>query len=137
MERISRYNQNGYIAIMAISCEEPLSDDRIAKALPLSAAAFQILLSLGDGEQHGYSIIKEVEQSTGGRIRLGFTTLYRHLKQMRDDGWINEIDTDDPRRRSYRLTRRGRSVAQAEAARLTDALRLAKARRLLAADAKL
>lgn len=105
--------------------------------LPLSAAAFQILLSLGDGDQHGYSIIKEVEQSTGGRIRLGFTTLYRHLKQMRDQGWISEIDTGDPRRRSYRLTRRGRAVAQAEAERLTDALRLAKLRRFLPAETTL
>lgn len=104
---------------------------------PLSAAEFQILLALGDGEQHGYGIIKEVEDVTRGRIRLGFTTLYRHLKQMRSDGWIQEIDSGDPRRRSYRLTRRGRGVAQAEAARLTEVLRLAKARRLIPADVSL
>jgi DNA-binding PadR family transcriptional regulator len=104
---------------------------------PLTAVEFQILLCLGDGEQHGYSISKQVEESTGGSIRLGFTTLYRHLKQMRMEGWIQEIDSGDPRRRSYRLTRRGRSVVQAEAARLTEALRLAKARRLIAADVTL
>jgi DNA-binding PadR family transcriptional regulator len=103
-------------------------------ALPLSAAEFQILLSLGEGERHGYSIIKEVEQSTAGRIRLGFTTLYRHLKKMRTEGWITEIDTGDPRRRSYRLTRRGRIIAQAEAARLVEVVSLAKARRFLSAD---
>jgi DNA-binding PadR family transcriptional regulator len=95
------------------------------------------LLSLGEGEQHGYSIIKEVEELTAGRIRLGFTTLYRLLKQMRNEGWIQEIDAGDPRRRTYRLTRRGRSVVQAEAARLTEALRLAKARNLMPADATL
>src|SRR5579884_3020918 len=117
-----QYNHNGHITNMATSTRA------------LNPAEFQILLSLGEGEQHGYSIIKEVEESTGGRIRLGFTTLYRHLKQMREDGWIQEIDTGDPRRRSYRLTRRGRSVAQAEAARLSEALRLAKVRNLIASD---
>jgi DNA-binding PadR family transcriptional regulator len=116
------YNRNGYMTNTGITVR------------PLTAAEFQILLALGEGEQHGYGISKEVERSTAGSIRLGFTTLYRHLKQMRTEGWIQEIDSGDPRRRSYRLTRRGRSVVQAEAARLTEALRLAKERKLIAAD---
>jgi DNA-binding PadR family transcriptional regulator len=104
---------------------------------PLSAAEFQIMLSLADGERHGYSIIKEIEDATGGRMQIGFTTLYRHLKRMRTDGWITEIAGGDPRRRSYKLTRRGRTVAEAEASRLTEALRLAKARRLIPAHVRL
>ena len=111
-----------------------------SSALPLSSGVFHILLSLADGERHGYSISKEVEESTGGAIRLGPTTLYRYLRQMESDGWIEEldgIDPDDPRRRSYRLTTWGRRIAQAEALRLTESLRLAKARKLLPAGTTL
>ena len=102
--------------------------------LPLPTGVFHILLSLADGERHGYSISKEVELSTDGAVRLGPTSLYRHLKQLRNDGWIAELegsDPEDPRRRSYRLTPWGRRIAQAEAARLTQTVRLAKARSLL------
>ena len=46
--------------------------------LPLTQSAFHILLALADGERHGYSITKEVTESTQGKIRLGSGTLYRH-----------------------------------------------------------
>src|SRR5579872_1522894 len=97
-----------------------------AQALPLSSGAFHILLSLADGERHGYSISKEVEDATGGAVVLGPTTLYRYLRQMHDDGWIQELDVVDPndaRRRLYRLTPWGRRIAQAEALRLASDLR--------------
>jgi DNA-binding PadR family transcriptional regulator len=60
------------------------------------------------------------------------------LKQLLDDGWIDEVDRvdeNDPRRRYYRLTPRGKKAAQAEAARLANLVRLAKHRRLLPAGA--
>ena len=110
------------------------------EALPLSSCAFYILLSLAEGERHGYSISKEVEESTGGAIQFGPTTLYRYLRQMNADGWIEEldvIDPDDSRRRLYRLTPWGRRIAQAEAMRLMDSLRIAKSRKLLPAGATL
>jgi DNA-binding PadR family transcriptional regulator len=104
----------------------------------ISMSAFHILLALADRERHGYSITKEVEEETEGAVRLGPGTLYRMLKQLLDDGWIVEVeraDETDPRRRYYRLTPRGRRVAQAEAARLANLVRLARTRRLLPASA--
>lgn len=106
-----------------------------AALLPLGTAAFHILLALAEGDRHGYSISKEVENSTGGAETLGPGTLYRQLKQMLADGWIAETagDHEDPRRRNYRLTPWGRRIAQAEAARLESLVRLARSRRLLPA----
>jgi DNA-binding PadR family transcriptional regulator len=101
-------------------------------------SAFHILLALADGERHGYSIIKEVDEETEGAVRLGPGTLYRMLKQLLDDEWIIEVeheDESDPRRRYYRLTPRGRRIAQAEAARLANLVKLARTRRLLPSGA--
>ena len=112
----------------------------LEESLPLTAGIFHILLALAGGEQHGYSIIKEVESSSNGAVRLGPTTLYRYLHQLDADGWIEEADSDDendPRRRRYRLTKRGRHVAEAEAQRLTAVLRLAKSVQLLPANVRL
>jgi DNA-binding PadR family transcriptional regulator len=102
--------------------------------LPLPQSAFHILLALADGERHGYSITKEVAESTQGKIRLGSGTLYRQLKQMCTDGWIAEIERDDDDamgRRYYKLTQWGRRIAQSEAARLEELVQLARSRRLL------
>lgn len=102
--------------------------------LPLPQSAFHILLALADGERHGYSITKEVMESTSGQIRLGSGTLYRQLRQMSIDGWISEIERDDEDamgRRYYKLTAWGRRIAQAEAARLQSLVDLARSRRLL------
>jgi DNA-binding PadR family transcriptional regulator len=102
-------------------------------SLPLSASGFHILLTLADGERHGYAIAKEVEDATHGAIGLGPATLYRTIKQFLADGWIAEVDGDDERRRVYRLTPRGRKVAQAEAQRLEAVVKVARERRLLPA----
>ncbi len=106
----------------------------IRDALPLSAATFHILLALAGGERHGYGIIKEVEAQTDGTVKLGPGTLYRLVKQLQSDGWIAEVasdDDDDERRRYYRLSPRGRRIAQAEAQRLEELVRVARSRRLL------
>jgi DNA-binding PadR family transcriptional regulator len=111
------------------------SDPR--ELLPLGAATFYILLALAGGERHGYAIAKEVEEQTAGTVRLGPGTLYRTIKQLTADGWIAETDgTEDDereRRRTYRLTPRGRRIAQAEAQRLEDLVTVARTRRLLPA----
>ncbi len=106
--------------------------------LPLGNACFYILVALADSERHGYAIIKEVEETTRGTIKLGPGTLYRVIKQLVADGWIveTERDDDDTRRRTYGLTPWGRTIAKAEAARLSDLLRLAERRRLLPALAR-
>jgi DNA-binding PadR family transcriptional regulator len=105
--------------------------------LPLTQAAFHILLALSSGERHGYAIMQDVEAGTGGKVRLGPGTLYGSIKRMLADGLIVESgERPDPashaeRRRYYRLTRLGRRVAQAEARRLDDLVMAARARHLL------
>jgi DNA-binding PadR family transcriptional regulator len=105
--------------------------------LPLTPAVFHILLALAGGERHGYAIMQEVSASTHGQVRLGPGTLYRSIKQMLAAGLIEESDErpdrslDDERRRYYRLTSFGRRVAQAEAARRAELVRLAESKRLL------
>jgi DNA-binding PadR family transcriptional regulator len=104
--------------------------------IPLSPATLYILLALSDGDRHGYAIIKEIEAATDGDIRLLPGTLYRLIKQLVDDRWIIEVD-DDQRRRYYRLTPWGRQIAQAEVARLAGVMRMAHARKLDPAGAKI
>lgn len=105
--------------------------------LPLSLAAFHILLALSGGERHGYGIMQEATRNSEGKVNLGPGTLYRTIKRLLDDGLIEESeerpapDLDDERRHYYRLTPFGLSVARAEARRLADLVRLAQSRQLL------
>jgi DNA-binding PadR family transcriptional regulator len=103
-------------------------------------AALYVLLALGDGERHGYAIIKEIETVTQGALSILPGTLYRIVKQLVDDGWIAEAggtQAKDERRRYYRLTARGRKAAQAEVARMAMIVSLARARRLFPSGATL
>ena len=92
--------------------------------LPLRPVVFHVLLSLADGERHGYAIVQDIVERSNGAIRLEPGNLYRHLKSMLDDRLIEESERrpvpgkDDERRRYYRLTKLGRQAALAEAARL-------------------
>lgn len=100
--------------------------------LPLSAQQFQILLALVDVERHGYGIILEIADRTGGLMRLGTGTLYTALARLVEDGLIAEsprrpaAGDDDDRRRYYRLTPFGRAVLAAEADRLDALVRQAR-----------
>lgn len=103
---------------------------------PLPAAAFQILLSLAEGELHGYAIMREVEQQTNGRIRMGPGTLYGSIQTLLEGGMIEEVASASSsdlseRRRYYRLTRSGRSLARAEAERLAETVQVALAKGIL------
>jgi DNA-binding PadR family transcriptional regulator len=104
--------------------------------LPLPPAAFHILLALADEDRHGYAIIQDVANRTGGAIRLSAGTLYRTIQRMLEDGLIVEPrerpapEDDDERRRYYRLSPLGQAVAKAEARRLADLVRMARARGL-------
>jgi DNA-binding PadR family transcriptional regulator len=92
--------------------------------LPLSAQQFQILLALTDTDRHGYGIILDIEDRTGGAVRIGTGTLYTAIAGLLSDDLIAEARSradEDPRRKYYRLTPFGRTVLQAEASRL-DAL---------------
>ena len=107
---------------------------------PLPSVAFQILLSLADGDLHGYAIMRQVEEQTGGRLRLGPGTLYSSIQTLLEEKFIEEVvqvgETGAPpeRRRFYRLTGIGRKVARAEAEKLADTLRVARARKILKGD---
>jgi DNA-binding PadR family transcriptional regulator len=100
--------------------------------LPLTPALFHVLLSLADGEKHGYAILKEVELRTDGAVRMSTGTLYGIIKRLLADGMIRASAAgSDERRRAYRLTAFGRRVALAEAERLRDLVRSAHAKKLL------
>ena len=109
---------------------EPARPDAL---LPLPPAFFHILMALADEDRHGYGIIQEVLARTNGDVRLSPGTLYRSIQRMLDDDLIVEInerpapELDDERRRYYRITPFGRAVARAEANRLHDLVRLARA----------
>lgn len=102
-----------------------------APFLPLTPAAFHVLLALADGPKHGYSILKDVEERTSGDVRLSSGTLYGLIKRFLDDELIVEMRADDDRRRPYKLTTLGRDVAEAEAARLEGLVKAARSVRLL------
>jgi len=97
---------------------------------PLQAAAFHILVALADDDRHGYAIMREVSDRTGGKLKLNPGTLYTTIRRLLEQGLIVELDErpdeDDERRRYYRLTPLGRKTARAEAARLSDMVTLAR-----------
>jgi DNA-binding PadR family transcriptional regulator len=102
--------------------------------LPLTPIAFEILLALSEGDRHGYAILQEVERRVGSVLPLRTGTLYRALARLLDDGLIDHApghNAEDPRRRHYRITPRGRDVARAEARRLADQVAAARAKKLL------
>ena len=105
--------------------------------LPLKPIMFQILLVLGEGERHGYAIVKALEDEEGPGLDVDPGNLYRSLRTMLRLGLIAETDRrpdpelDDERRRYFAVTPFGRDVAQAEARRLEGLVRLARKQRLL------
>lgn len=103
--------------------------------LPLKSNWFHILLSLVGGEQHGYGIMQDVLERTGGRVRLWPATLYGSLRRLIKEGLIVESgerpapEFDDARRRYYKLTPLGQRVLDLESQRLKDLVRMIEARR--------
>ncbi len=93
--------------------------------LPLPSAVFQILVALADQERHGYGIMQDVAERSGGKFRLSPGTLYGSIKRMLEQELIEESDErpdpdlDDERRRYYRISNFGRRVAGAETERLS------------------
>ncbi|MEO6222319.1 MAG: helix-turn-helix transcriptional regulator [Vicinamibacterales bacterium] len=94
--------------------------------LPLSPQQFHILLSLAVQDRHGYGIILDVASRTADELRMGTGTLYTAIGRLVTLGLMEDTGVDDGRRRHYRLTRLGRAVLEAEAARLEALLRLAR-----------
>jgi DNA-binding PadR family transcriptional regulator len=110
------------------------------KLNPLPSAAFQILLSLAEEDLHGYGIMRQVAEQTAGRMRLGPGTLYSSIQALLEEKLIEEVNLREDaklgneRRRYYRLTSAGRKLARAEAERLADFLRVARAKKIFRGD---
>jgi DNA-binding PadR family transcriptional regulator len=108
--------------------------------LPLRSVDFLVLLMLGRGERHGYGIMQDVLAHTEGRTELEAGSLYRTIRRLADERLLEEAarrpaaESDNERRRYYRLTPFGRRVVAAEAARLRALVRLAESVRLLARE---
>lgn len=104
---------------------------------PLRPVEFEVLLVLTGGESHGYGIIKEAEERSGGANRIETGTLYRALRRLTSAGLVRPTDRrptpelDDERRRYFAITAFGREVAATEARRLASQLDVARARALL------
>lgn len=103
---------------------------------PLPSTAFQILLALADQELHGYGIMRQVAEQTDDRVRLGPATLYGSIQALLEAEFIEEVDAPanrepDERRRYYRITSTGRKIARTEAERMVEALRIARAKKIL------
>ena len=108
-------------------------------AAALTPAVFHIMLALAQGERHGYGILKDVLQQTGGEVRLGPGTLYGTLQRLLDLSWVEEAGAApaaDERRRYYRLTRLGRRALESEVTRLDALLRTARAHRVVPRPAR-
>lgn len=104
--------------------------------LPLTHVVYHVLLSLSQGARHGYGIIKDVEDRTGGRLELEAGTLYAAVKRLRDEGLIEDAATPpgtDARRRYYGISALGRDVLRAESERLEELVELARSARVLPA----
>jgi DNA-binding PadR family transcriptional regulator len=115
----------------------PAATPELEAAAFLTPAVFHVLIALADGPSHGYGIMQEVDQFTGGATRLGPGTLYRSIQRMLVDGLIEELtiavhdESDDDRRRYYRLTAKGLATAKREAERLSTLVEAAQQRKLI------
>ena len=113
---------------------------RIENLLPLRPVEFHVLLSLADGDRHGYGIMQDARERGEAVPDIG--TLYRALARMADQGWIEAADpppsseSGDERRNYYRITDLGLRVAKAEARRLAALTRAARIGGLLEKEAK-
>ena len=113
-----------------MASNEPDVDD----FLPLPPATFHILMAVADESRHGYAIIQDISARTSGELRMSAGTLYRSIQRMQEQGLIVESkrrpdpEEDDERRRYYQITALGTAVARAEAKRLADLVKLARAR---------
>jgi DNA-binding PadR family transcriptional regulator len=106
---------------------------------------FEILLSLADGDRHGYAILQDIAARSDGAVVARPGTLYRAVSRLLQTGLIEEVDGAprrtragnhvDERRRYYSLTPDGRRVAEAEAQRLARQVRAARSRKLLKSGA--
>ena len=100
------------------------------ETIALSEPVLLVLLSLAEQPRHGYSILKDIESMSGGRVLLSTGTLYGALQRLLSDAWIERVHEDDTSRdrRTYRLTARGRRNLQMEIERMRHLTKVAALR---------
>ena len=119
-------------------------NDRFDPSLPLREPTFWILVSLAQGQKHGYAILRDVEELSQGRLRLSTGTLYEALARLLEQDLIARTVEESPGseedpvhrgkpRKAYSLTRSGRRLLQAETRRIQSMLAVAE--RMLAEEA--
>lgn len=101
---------------------------RTMKLLP--HVSFSILMALSLKPRHGYEIMQQVSLDSLGKIKLGPGSLYTAIKQLSDDSLIEEVPNFDPRRRYYRLTKKGWDSLSAELAYFDNTIKLARQRKV-------
>ena len=124
------------VILVSAAMARPHPSYNVEQHLPLKPLVFQVLLCLADGDRHGWSLVRDVQQRGGfGRLMPG--NFYRTLRAMVADGFIEEstsrpaAEADDERRRYFQMTELGEQVAAAEAKRLEAAVLEARTRKLL------
>jgi DNA-binding PadR family transcriptional regulator len=100
----------------------------------LPQVSFSILFALSLRARHGYELMKQVEEDSVGKVKLGPGALYGAIKQLNEDGLIEELATDGGRRRYYRLTKRGHAKLGSEMEYFENTVRLAQTRQLLGSE---
>lgn len=104
---------------------------------PLPPATFYVLFALANGEKHGYAILKEARELSDHRFQIGPATLYTTIQRLVQNGWITPVTTtqsDDPRRRYYRLTPSGSKAVHDELSRMEALVRKSKSMQLRPAE---
>ena len=105
--------------------------------LPVKPLELLILMTVATGERHGYGIMLDIAERTGGSVRLEAGGLYRNIRRLLGDKLLTEsarrpaADLDDERRRYYALTPLGKRVLAAEVLRLRALVRAAEAIRIV------
>ena len=112
------------------------AEGQVSQQLPLTPQALGVLIAVADQQRHGYAIMQEVTQRTGGSIQLLPGSLYSTIKRMLSAGLIEECEaadgegSKDPRRRYYSITAAGRQAAHAELKRMQTLLEMGREKKL-------
>src|SRR5579871_4087260 len=109
---------------------DDMSSKGTMENLPLTEPVLLILVSLAGEPRHGYSILKDIERMSNGRVVLSTGTLYGALRRLLEDDWIERFEEEDTSRgkQAYRLTPQGRRNLQLEIDRMKQITRLASLR---------
>lgn len=105
----------------------------------LTRAGFLILFALGNGDKHGYALMREARDLSDGEFQIGPATLYTTVQRLLESGWIKEVPgpkNGDSRRRHYGLTASGRTELNLELKRMEAMVKKSKAMRLRTAESQ-